>query len=163
MERTARTALAEVREAIGGYRAKGMPAELELARNTLSAAGVGLTCDTPVPRLAAAEETVMSLVVREAVTNIVRHARAHQCSVSFGRADDGFVALTIQDDGVGMDGAHALLSGGNGLRGMRERVETMGGRFAVLSDGGGTAVLAELPIANRALSDTRDRSGLVQA
>src|ERR1700712_5802098 len=58
VERTARTALAEVREAIGGYRAKGLPAELDMAGSMLGTAGVGFACATPIPRLAAAEETV---------------------------------------------------------------------------------------------------------
>ena len=75
VERTARTALAEVREAIGGYRSKGLTAEVEQARLTLDAAGVALECESRPPSLRPNEETVLSLAVREAVTNIVRHAR----------------------------------------------------------------------------------------
>jgi two-component system, NarL family, sensor histidine kinase DesK len=75
VETTARTALAEVREAIGGYRSQGLVAELDLARCTLDAAGVTLTWQPPpagAPVLSATEETVLSLSVREAVTNIVQ-------------------------------------------------------------------------------------------
>ena len=85
VEHTARTALAEVREAIGGYRSKGLSAEIEQARQTLRAAGVQLECAAAPPSLRAREETVLSLAVREAVTNIcapcprvgVHHALRH--------------------------------------------------------------------------------------
>jgi two-component system sensor histidine kinase DesK len=86
VERTARTALAEVREAIGGYRARGLAAEIEAARKTLNTAGVTLhveAADISDGKLSAAEETVLSLALREAVTNIVRHAHAHTCRLRF--------------------------------------------------------------------------------
>ena len=95
VERTARTALAEVREAIGGYRSKGLGAELESARMTLDAAGVRLLCETAPPVLKAREETVLSLVVREAVTNIVRHAHATECTMTFATTADGFCLLEV--------------------------------------------------------------------
>ena len=56
---------------------------MELARNTLQAAGVVLSCESPLPQLHAAEETVLCLAVREAVTNIVRHAQATHCRMRF--------------------------------------------------------------------------------
>ena len=96
MERTARTALAEVREAIGGYRAKGLSAEVEQARLTLDAAGVALTCESKPPLLKAREETVLSLAVREAVTNIVRHAHATRCTMRFATTPDGFASLEVE-------------------------------------------------------------------
>ncbi len=153
VERTARTALAEVREAIGGYRAKGLAAELEQARNTLASAGVALSCETPIPRLAAAEETVLSLALREAVTNIVRHAHAKHCRVAFSTTPDNFRCLQIQDDGVGFSSTSSTLQGGHGLRGMRERVEAAGGRFSVLGvlNPHGTCLTIELPVSTAAL------------
>lgn len=148
VESTARTALAEVREAIGGYRAKGLAAELAVAKRTLDAAGVALTCEA-VPsaesNLRATEETVLSLAVREAVTNIVRHAEATKCLMRFDQTSDGFYALLVEDNG-----AHAVRHEGNGLRGMRERVQALGGRFSIKSEhgtGSGTRLLVELPIA----------------
>src|SRR5882757_1358457 len=142
VEKTARTALSEVREAIGGYRSQGLPAEMELARNTLQAAGVVLSCETPVPHLRAAEETVLCLAVREAVTNIVRHAQATHCRICFNTSADGYHSLFITDDG-----AHSKLHEvheGNGLRGMRERVQSLGGRLSITTDPGVT-LLVELP------------------
>jgi len=139
VERTARTALSEVREAIGGYRSQGLPAEMESARSTLQAAGVTLACETPLPHLHAAEETVICLAVREAVTNIVRHAKATYCRIGFNTSADGYCALQITDDG-----AHPNLREGNGLRGMRERVQSLGGRLSITTEPGVT-LLIELP------------------
>ena len=139
VEKTARTALSEVREAIGGYRSQGLPAEMELARTTLQAAGVTLSCESPLPHLHAAEETVLCLAVREAVTNIVRHAQATHCSMRFTTSNDGYHSLQITDDG-----AHPKLQEGNGLRGMRERVQSVGGRLSITADPG-VSLLIELP------------------
>jgi two-component system sensor histidine kinase DesK len=140
VERTARTALAEVREAIGGYRSKGLTAEVEQARLTLDAAGVALECPSRPPSLRPNEETVLSLAVREAVTNIVRHAAATRCVMRFDRSPDGFDTLLVEDNGSGATAGRE----GNGLRGMRERVQALGGRFRVEGDQG-TRVIIELP------------------
>jgi two-component system, NarL family, sensor histidine kinase DesK len=139
VEETARTALSEVRQTIGGYRSQGLPAEMELARRTLDAAGVALSCESALPQLTVAEETVLCLAVREAVTNVVRHARATHCCVSFATADDGTHSLLIADDG-----AQPLVQEGNGLRGMRERVQSLGGRISITS-GPGVTLLIEIP------------------
>ena len=139
VERTARTALSEVREAIGGYRSRGLTAEMEQARKTLQSAGVALSCESPVPQLNASEETVLCLTVREAITNIVRHAKATQCRIRFTRSEDGFHSLLISDDG-----AQPKIREGNGLRGMRERVQSLGGRFSITTNPGLT-ILIELP------------------
>jgi two-component system, NarL family, sensor histidine kinase DesK len=139
VERTARTALSEVREAIGGYRSRGLTAEMEQARKTLQSAGVALSCESPVPQLNASEETVLCLTVREAITNIVRHAKATQCRIRFTRSEDGFHSLLITDDG-----AQPKIREGNGLRGMRERVQALGGRLSVTANPG-VSILIELP------------------
>jgi two-component system sensor histidine kinase DesK len=156
VERTARTALAEVREAIGGYRAKGLAAELEMARGTLAAAGVALSCESPIPRLAVEEETVLALAVREAVTNIVRHARAQHCRMRFANTADKFRSLVVEDDGAGMLQAGVRHIEGNGLRGMRERVVALGGRLLIGDgDGVGTTLRIELPVAATGLLTAR--------
>ncbi|HZQ44022.1 MAG TPA: sensor histidine kinase [Acidobacteriaceae bacterium] len=141
VESTARIALAEVREAIGGYRSRGLASEIESARRTLAAAGVTLHADAREIRsigLSAAEETVLALALREAVTNIVRHAHARTCHLRFA-TQDGVRRLIIEDDGEA-----AAIREGNGLRGMRERIEGLGGRFAV-EHGQGTRLELHLP------------------
>ena len=138
VEQIARKALSEVREAIRGYRAEGLAAEIARAKKTLDAAGVTLECIAKPPMLAPAEETVLSLIVREAVTNIVRHAQASHCRIDF-EAIEGGTALVVEDDGRG-----GIREEGNGLRGMRERVESIGARLRIDS-GQGTRLLIEIP------------------
>jgi two-component system sensor histidine kinase DesK len=161
VERTARTALAEVREAIGGYRARGLAAEIEAARRTLDAAGVTLlTADglgapsmtAPSswvgPALTPTEETVLALALREAVTNIVRHARATTCTLRFV-SEAGQRRLLVEDNGPNYDSGE--LREGNGLRGMRERVESIGGQLSLqqgVERDRGTRLLISLPIAS---------------
>ena len=122
VEEISRQALSEVRDAIRGYRSKGLAAELAQAKSTLETAGVAVQCDAATTlRLPAVQESVLSLVVREAVTNVVRHAQAHTCSLRLDQ-QNGSCLLEIQDDGCGSSNGE-----GNGLRGMRERVEMLGG------------------------------------
>jgi len=138
VEQIARKALGEVREAIRGYRTQGLAAEIVRAQKTLDAAGVKLELGTEPPRLAAAEETVLSLIVREAVTNIVRHAQASRCRLEFAANGTG-TELVVEDDGRG-----GIRQEGNGLRGMRERVESMGGQLRIDS-AKGTRLVIEIP------------------
>jgi two-component system sensor histidine kinase DesK len=152
VEKTARTALAEIREAIGGYRSRGLAAEIEAARLTLDAAGVTLVAEssqTPTAALSPQEETALALVLREAVTNIVRHARATTCRLLF-ITDAGHRRLVVEDDGQ-----HAIAREGNGLRGMRERVESLGGQFSMergIALDRGTRLIVELPFREAAAS-----------
>jgi two-component system sensor histidine kinase DesK len=148
VERSARTALAEVREAIGGYRARGLGAEIEAARLTLDAAGVTLVLDSATAgaaNLSAPEEIALSLALREAVTNIVRHSCATTCRLRF-ITEDNHRRLVIEDNGL-----HAISREGNGLRGMRERIESLGGQLFLERDHG-TRLLIDLPLREPAAS-----------
>ena len=138
VEQIARQALGEVREAIRGYRAEGIGAEIARARRTLDAAGVSLDCHAEGVRLDPSHETVLSLVLREAVTNILRHAGASRCRLELA-ADEGKTVLRVEDNGRGAIGRE-----GNGLRGMRERIEALGGRLEIDSRQG-TRLTAEIP------------------
>jgi two-component system sensor histidine kinase DesK len=83
IEASARRALAEVRTAVTGYRDSGLPGALASARASLAAAGVALREDVQqVQQFARARaEHVLALALREAVTNVVRHAGATRCTV----------------------------------------------------------------------------------
>ncbi len=140
VEQTARRALTEVRETIRGYRSEGLAAELDRARQTLALAGVTLECDAPLPRLTPLVESTLSLVLRECVTNIVRHARAARCRLSIA-AEPQRTLFEITDDGRG-----GIEHEGNGLRGMRERLAPLGGRLAIDS-ARGTRLSVEIPAA----------------
>ena len=142
VEATARKALAEVREAVAGYRGEGMAAEVSRARRALASAGVLLTTDVDAVRLAPAQADVLCLVLREAVTNVIRHAQASACRVELHR-EGTKLRLSVEDNGNGEAGAE-----GNGLRGMRERVNAAGGTLErSQTPGSGTRVMAELPYA----------------
>ena len=130
IERTARDALAEFRQAIGGYRAESLAAEIERTRRTLNTAGLNLVCNAESIPMRPTDETVLSLIVREAVTNIVRHANARECRLSVEN-QGGNALLIVADDGRG-----GVRQEGNGLRGMRERVEARGGKFTLNSENG---------------------------
>lgn len=142
VEQTARKALAEVREAVVGYRSEGFPAEVLSARRTLQSANVSLQTDIALIELTPEVTNVLCLCLREAVTNIVRHAKATTCQVRLTRDARGLV-LSVEDNGVG-----PRASEGNGLRGMRERVEGLRGRMRIASGiEGGTQLIVELPTA----------------
>ena len=81
-------------------------------------------------------------MLREAVTNIVRHAGASECSIELSTAEDK-TQLVIADDGRG-----DIRQEGNGLRGMRERVQELGGSLSLESHRG-TRLQIELPQSGR--------------
>lgn len=141
VEQTSRAALADVREAISGYRGEGLAAELIRARKTLETAGIAVDSDLAELPLSPAQETVLALALREAITNVVRHAQARRCSVQLRREND-VCTLEIADNGRGADAPE-----GNGLRGMRERLEALGGSLQRQTQAG-TRLVIHLPLAS---------------
>ena len=140
VEHTSRAALAEVREAISGYRGEGLGAELLRARQALETAGIAVECESTEVPLSRAQESVLALALREAVTNVVRHAQAQRCSVRLSREQE-LCTLEIADNGRGADAPE-----GNGLRGMRERLEAIGGSLQRQTQAG-TRLIIHLPLA----------------
>lgn len=129
IEHSARAALSEVRSAVSGYRQTGFAHELTGARASLAAAGIALRAEVQAFALPPACENVMSLALREAVTNIVRHAGATECALSLA-LEDGMIVLRVADNGAGLaDGATVMR--GNGLTGMQERIAALGGQLAL--------------------------------
>lgn len=97
-------------------------------------------------RLPSDVETALYRVVQESLTNIAKHANAHNVSVSVARRDNA-VAATIEDDGAGFD-PRSVREDGIGLIGMRERLALIDGRLHVESRRGvGTTIVAEVPAA----------------
>jgi len=140
VEEISRKALAEVRDAIRGYRSKGLSAELAQAKATLETAGVSVQLEAATTlQIPAMQESVLSLAVREGVTNVVRHARAATCRLRLEQ-HNGTCRLEISDDGQGFVSVE-----GNGLRGMRERVEMIGGTLE-RTNKSGTMLVITLPV-----------------
>lgn len=141
-EAVARHALAEVRAAVTGIRATDLAAELASARLLLGASGVHLDYQLPALQLPEHVERALALVIREAVTNIHRHARASEARIELFSME-GALTMRISDNGCGGLAAH-----GNGVSGMRERVRALGGTLAIDSPPRkGTALELRVPLA----------------
>ncbi len=143
IERIAREATKEVRHAVIGYRTRSLDEEIVQARAALDAAGVQLDVTLDPVALDAMQEGVLSLALREAVTNVVRHARATQCRVTL-HLEDTAVRLAIEDDGRGPSEVADQDQEGSGLAGMRERVMALGGQLERSCDSG-TRLVISLP------------------
>lgn len=136
----ARKSLADVRQTVTGYRSGTLSGELTMAQHALAAAGVKLIAPDALPKRISREvENLLSLVLREAITNIVSHAKASECRVQVvNRAQRWHLVVT--DNGIGWRGQI-----GNGLTGMRERLFAYGGELKVSALKPGTRLEAEVP------------------
>ncbi|GLK17862.1 sensor histidine kinase [Herbiconiux flava] len=144
VETIARGALADVRATVSGVRGTTASGELAAARGALDAAGVRAELPSSTDVVPAAQRELVGWVIREGVTNVVRHAGASRCRIRI--AED---SVTIDDDGTGpvvtaVGGPSAAPS--TGLRGLRERVESVGGTLEVgRGELGGFALTVTLP------------------
>ncbi|WIE54081.1 sensor histidine kinase [Curtobacterium sp. MCBD17_003] len=140
VERLAREALQGLRQAVSGYREADLDAELVSARAALQAAGIDADLPTNADAVVADSRSLFAWVLREGVTNVVRHAAATRARVTLTRS-----AITVEDDGAGAsddlaDGVAPVGAplGGNGLRGLRERADAVGATMTTgTSDLGG--------------------------
>jgi two-component system sensor histidine kinase DesK len=139
VERIARESLSELRQALAGYRAAGIAAEIDRANEVLKSAGVHLECDVQEMRLPLRHESTLALAIREATTNVVRHAHATSCRLEIA-ASGATCNFVMRDNGCGNDAPN-----GFGLSGMRERVEALGGTFA-RDVSSGTCLRISLPL-----------------
>jgi two-component system sensor histidine kinase DesK len=140
-ESVARHALAEVRSAVTGIRATGLTVELASARLLLNASMVNFDYVSDVPALPERLEAGLALVLREAVTNIHRHARASAADARVELVDNE-LRLCISDNGKG-----GVTEEGNGICGMRERVRALGGTLVFESERNkGTRVRIVVPV-----------------
>lgn len=138
IEQISRQALSEVRAVVSGYRTGGITTELARAEATLRSAGVVADCCAEQVAVSPIQETALALAIREGVTNVIRHAHAHTCTLNLSQKE-GVCLLEISDDGCGGSEFE-----GNGLSGMRERVEALGGTLE-RRRGPGTLLRITLP------------------
>ncbi len=143
VERLSREALQGLRQAVSGYRQADLDAELVSARSALDAAGVVAELPTTGDAAAGDVRSLFAWVLREGVTNVVRHAAASRARVTLTRT-----TLTVEDDGTGAVDAPApagpLDVGGNGLRGLHERADAVGATVTTgTSDLGGFLLRVE--------------------
>ncbi len=110
--------------------------------------GLDIQVDAPdsLTALPAAVEVAAYRIVLEALTNVVRHAQAHHCTISVYRSQQA-LEIVVRDDGIGIS---ANGNSGVGLFSMRERANELGGTFTITPlPEGGTQVQASLPIADK--------------
>jgi two-component system, NarL family, sensor histidine kinase DesK len=142
VERVARDSLAQVRNAVSGIRSTALSAELLAATALLEAQGLKVKCETENVRLPHDQETVLALSLREAATNVRRHSNARVVTIRV-RKEAAAVIMEVADDGRG-----GRIVPGNGLNGMRERLDTVGGSLTLWPNpAGGTLLRASVPLA----------------
>ncbi len=134
----ARAALADVRAAVTGLAETTAEAETTRAKEALAAAGVTLRIEGDPPVLDPRRSAVVGLAIREAATNIVRHAHATNAVVRFDHETER-LTVTIKDDGRG---APTGVAEGSGLAGLRKRVAGVGGEVGVDFSSGARLTLA---------------------
>jgi two-component system sensor histidine kinase DesK len=142
ISRLAEESLREVREVVRGYRSVDLTSELAGARSVLRAAGVSCTVqgEDAAGALPEPVQAALGWVVREAVTNVLRHSEAGECSIALATGE-GEVRLTVTNDGVVAGSAGA----GSGLAGLRERLAGAGGALVAGRTGDRFSVTATLP------------------
>ncbi|HEX7307275.1 sensor histidine kinase [Lentzea sp.] len=137
IETAARAALGEIRDAVSGWRSASLDTELEASRTALTALGVEVVVRRDEGlAIVGSTEHELALALREAVTNVVRHARASTCHIGV-EAREGELRVVVADDGVGGRGPE-----GNGLTGMRERIAALGGLVRRTGAAGTTVTIA---------------------
>lgn len=120
-----RDALAEVREAVAGLRDRSLPDAAAEACRHLEAAGLAVSLDLGALSPPRTQSTALAMVVREATTNILRHAQANRVTIQLMEAENG-IELSVGDDGRG--GASI---GAAGLGGLATRIQALSGRLSV--------------------------------
>lgn len=133
----ARQSLADVRATASGMRHVRLATEIAAARSVLEAAGVEARTPTAIPDLTDTASELLGFAVREAVTNVVRHANATTCTIS--HVDGG---ISVRDDGIGP--FNGTERDGSGLAGLEARLAEHGGSLEVVDGHPGTVVTVTL-------------------
>lgn len=151
IEAVGRQALTEIREAVTGYREGSLTTELDHARSCLDASAIAADIRQSGPPLPPQTAALLGWVVREGVTNVIRHSGAERCAIEV-RGEPGRVHLEITDDGRGVgSGADSTSgaggTGGTGLKGLTERLAAAGGSLTTGPHSKrGFRLVAELPV-----------------
>lgn len=131
VEQVSREALREVRTAVAGYRT-GLATELANARRALEAADIEFAYQLAPEPMPPRVEEAFSMILREGVTNIVRHAGARRCRLHVSRNGAGW-EMELSDDGRG-----GIERENSGLSGLRERLHAVGGSLTIRDENGVT-------------------------
>ncbi|WP_117210704.1 sensor histidine kinase [Allorhizocola rhizosphaerae] len=129
-----RQALSDVRSVASGYRELSLDDEAVSARSVLSAADVDVRMDISHHDLPTPVRTVLATVLREGVTNILRHSKAERCDITL-RQTDTDVTIIITNDGVSHEPPTQVSEGGgSGIRNLSNRVANLDGTLTTSTD-----------------------------
>ncbi|MGO4967011.1 sensor histidine kinase [Bacillus paralicheniformis] len=147
IETTSRAALKQIRELVSDMKTATIAEELIHIQQILRAADItfeymGGSNFSNIPPVT---QNIVSMCIREAATNIVKHSRATHCTISISQTDEK-ISIAIKDDGMGMNQQTPF---GNGLRGMKERLALIDGALDV-STHNGTVLSIAVPIVKKA-------------
>jgi two-component system sensor histidine kinase DesK len=139
VEHLSRTALSEVRATVSGYRKASLPAELVGARAALAAAEIAADLPHAVDNVPAELQEPFAYVLREGVTNVIRHSNARRVEVRLGES-----WIEVRDNGTSPGSSGS----GHGLSGLSERLAKVGGSVSAgPGESGGFVVRASVPVA----------------
>ncbi|WP_339146021.1 MULTISPECIES: sensor histidine kinase [unclassified Sutcliffiella] len=141
VQQTARTALNEVRQMVSQMRGIRLKEEFIRIRQILDAAEIELKLehDLPLKNNSLFLENILSMCLKEAVTNVVKHSKASICHISLEQLGDE-IRVIIKDDGIGMMEENDIVKG-SGLLGMKERLEFVNGLMEIEGDKGTTIII----------------------
>lgn len=137
----AQNSLQQIRDVVRGYRAVDLTTELEGSVALLRSAGVACTVEHTETELPVEVRSAAAWVIREGVTNVVRHSAATWCRITVSRSTDE-LALLLENDGV----SSTATGNGSGLAGLAERLHPLGGRLDTRRGDGTFALDARLEI-----------------
>ncbi len=143
IQKIARQALKEVREMVSNMKSIRILDELAHVKQLLHAGNIKMRIDLPhqIDHIPLFIQTVLSMCLKESVTNIVKHSEAKNCYIKLIETEDSFF-LEVKDDGIGIP---ANLSFGNGLYGMQERLEFVNGKMEFVPDKKGMKLFIVIP------------------
>lgn len=152
VRQTARAALKEVREMVTEMRGTRLEDELFRIEQILKAADIECEIEDGLENIDTSllTENVLSMCLKEAVTNVVKHSQATKCTISMESTPSEFI-LKVQDNGAGISGINekSLPIRGNGLRGMKERLEFVNGSLAIHASNGTTVIIRVPSVSKR--------------
>ncbi|EKN68785.1 two-component sensor histidine kinase [Neobacillus bataviensis LMG 21833] len=142
VQQTARTALSEVRKMVSSMRGIRLKDEILRVKQIIKAAQINFVSEGEftLVNVSLLTENILSMCLKEAVNNVVKHSEANTCFISIEQSGKETV-MTIRDDGVFKDKT-GILAEGHGLIGMKERLEFINGNLKLLTKNGTTLIIS---------------------
>lgn len=144
VQQTARTALNEVRKMVANMRGLRLKDEMIRVKQILNAAQINIVFDQDLSsvNVSLLTENILSMCLKEAVTNVVKHSKAKNCYISLIQTSNETI-IKVRDDGIALVQS-VCFNKGSGLKGMRERLEFVNGSLEIVTEEG-TILIIKVP------------------